>query len=89
MLKAGSIRLPLDRVLPLAGALEVDPAFLMLLGLEQAVGSIGAKAIIEIFGGAVTTNEIAWIHALREASGLTDPPLTRRGRAAIFSIWGK
>lgn len=89
MLKAGSIRLPLDRVQPLAIALAVYPAYLMLLALEQMVGGTDAKAIVEILSGAVTRNEMAWIEALREASGLTDPPLTKRGRTAIFGIFGK
>jgi hypothetical protein len=89
MLKAGSIRLPLDRVQPLANALEVDPAYLMLLSLEQMVGDTDAKAIVEILSGAVTRNEMGWIEALREASGLTNPSLTKRGRTAIFGIFGK
>ena len=57
MLKAGSIRLLLDRVQPLARALEVDPSYLMLLALEQMVGDTDAQAIIAILGGAVTANE--------------------------------
>lgn len=89
MLKAGSIRLPLDRVQPLASALEVDPAYLMLLALEQMVGDTDAKAIVEILGGAVTRNEMGWIEAIRVASEMVDPPLTKRGRTAIFGIFGK
>lgn len=89
MLKAGTNRLPLDRVHPLALALEVDPSFLMLLALEQMVGDTDAKAIVEILSGAVTRNETGWIQAIREASGLTDPRLTKRGRTAIFGIFGK
>ena len=89
MLKAGSIRLPLDRVQPLARALEVDPSYLMLLALEQMVGDTDAQAIVAILSGAVTANEHAWIEALREASGMADPPLTKRGRTAIFGVFGK
>ncbi len=88
MLKAGSIRLPLDRVQPLARALEVDPSYLMLLALEQMVGDTDAQAIVAILGGAVTANEHGWIEALREASGMADPPLTKRGRTAIFGVFG-
>jgi transcriptional regulator with XRE-family HTH domain len=61
MLKSGAIRLPLDRVQPLATALEVDPSFLMLLTLEQMVGDTDAEAIVEILSGAVTRNEMSWI----------------------------
>ena len=53
-LKNGRNKLPLDRVPSLAKALEVDPAYLMRLALDQAVGSTAAKAITEIFGSPVT-----------------------------------
>ena len=89
MIKGGSSRLPLDRVSALAKALDVDPAHLLLLALEQMIGSTEAQAIVTTLSTAVTSNEMGWIHALREASGHSNPPLTRRGRAAIFSIWGK
>lgn len=89
MLKAGSIRLPIDRVLPLATALDTDPAYLMLLTLAQVVGDTDAQAIVDIFSGAVTRNEMTWVVAVRELSGLTDPPLTKRSRAAIQVALGK
>jgi len=89
MIKAGSNRLPIDRVPALARALEADPAYVLLLALEQMVGSTEAQAIVSILSTAVTNNEMAWVEAIREASGMTDPPLTRRGRAAIFAVFGK
>jgi hypothetical protein len=89
MIKQGSTRLPLDRVVPLAKALEADPAYLLLLALEQMVGRTDANAIMSVMSTSVTQNEMGWVTAVREASGLTDPPLTRRGRAAIFGVFGK
>ena len=89
MIKAGSNRLPIDRVPALAKALDVDPAYLLLLALEQQIGSTEAQAIVSILSTAVTQNEMAWVEAIREASDLSDPPLTRRGRAAIFGVFGK
>jgi hypothetical protein len=89
MLKSGALRLPLDRVQPLASALEVDAAYLMLLALEQMVGDTDAKAIVDILSGAMTRNEKTWLQAIREASDMSDPPLTKRGRTAIFGIFGK
>jgi len=47
-LKNGRNKVPLDRVPSLAKALEVDPAMLMRLALDQAVGGTAAKAITEI-----------------------------------------
>ena len=89
MIKSGTTRLPIDRVPALANALEVDPAYLLLLALEQMIGSTEAQAIMAILSTAVTRNEMAWVEAIREASGMSDPPLTRRSRTAIFGVFGK
>lgn len=89
MIKSGATRLPIDRVPALAKALDCDPAYLLLLALEQTVGSTEAAAITSILSNAVTNNEMAWVRALREASDMSDPPLTRRARAAIFGVFGK
>jgi transcriptional regulator with XRE-family HTH domain len=88
-LKNGRNKVPLDRVPSLAQALEVDPAFLMRLALDQAVGVTAAKAIIEIFGTPTTENERGWLDALRDASDNTDPRIAARSRAALRGIFGK
>lgn len=89
MLKSGKNKVPLDRVPSLAKALEVDPAYLMRLALDQAVGATAAKAITEIFGTPVTENERGWLTELREASDNSDPRLTARSRTALRAIFGK
>jgi len=89
MLKSGKNKVPLDRVPSLAKALEVDPAYLMRLALDQAVGVTAAKAITEIFGTPATENEQTWLTEIREASDNTDPRLTARSRAALRGIFGK
>ncbi|RUT28235.1 XRE family transcriptional regulator [Arsenicitalea aurantiaca] len=89
MIKLGDAKLPLDRVPALAKALDVDPARLLQLALEQAVGDTTARALLEVFGPIVTHNELGWIEAIRVASDHLDPPLTRRGRTAILGIFGK
>ncbi len=66
-LKNGRNKVPLYRVPALAQALEVDPAFLMRLALEQAVGATAAKAITQIFGTPTTENERGWLTDLRDA----------------------
>ena len=88
-LKNGRNKVPLDRVPSLAKALEVDPAFLMRLALDQAVGATAAKAINEIFGTPATENERGWLNELRDASDNTDPRLTARSRAALRGVFGK
>ena len=89
MIKNGSSKLALDRVPTMARALECDPAYLMRMALEQAVGDPAAQAITEIFGTAVTANEMGWLEAIREASSHSDPRITSRSLATIRSIFGK
>jgi len=88
-LKNGRNKVPIDRVPSLAKALEVDPAYLLRLALDQAVGATAAKAITEIFGSPTTENERGWLTELRDASGNSDPRLTARSRAVLRGIFGK
>ena len=88
-LKNGRNKVPLDRVPSLAKALEVDPAYLMRLALDQAVGSTAAKAITEIFGTPTTENERGWLTELRDASDNNDPRLAARSRVALRGVFGK
>jgi transcriptional regulator with XRE-family HTH domain len=88
-LKNGRNKVPLDRVPSLAKALEVDPAYLMRLALDQAVGATAAKALNEIFGTPATENERGWLNELRDASDNTDPRLTARSRTALRGIFNK
>lgn len=89
LLKSEKNKVPLDRVPSLAKALEMDPALLMRLALDQAVGVTAAKAIVDIFGSPVTENERGWLTELRDVSDNSDPRLTARSRAALRSIFGK
>ena len=89
MIKQGSSKVALDRVPALARALETDPAFVMRLALEQAIGQTAGEAVVEVFGEPVTANEVGWLQVIREASNNTDPRLTSRSQAAIRSIFGR
>lgn len=87
--KNGRNKVPIDRVPSLAKALEVDPAYLMRLAPDQAVGSTAAKAIVDNFGTPATVNEQGWLAELRDASDNADPRITARSRAALRGIFGK
>ena len=89
MLKSGANKVPLDRVPDLARALDIDPALLMRLGIEQSIGVAQARAVLDIFGSPVTENEILWIQELRNASEDSDPRPTAKGRAALRALFGK
>lgn len=88
-LKNGRNKVPIDRVPSLAKALEVDPAYLLRLALDQAVGATAAKAIVDIFGLPTTENERGWLAELRDASDNSDPRITGRSRSALRGIFGK
>lgn len=89
MIKNGASKLALDRVPSMARALECDPAYLMRLSLEQAVGDTAALALVEVFGTPVTANERGWLQEIRGASGNKDPRITGRSQAAIKAIFGR
>ena len=88
MIKQGCTKAAFDRIRAMACALDVDPAYLMGLALEHAIEKTAA-AVIEVFGDPITENELAWVKAIREASGDSDPRLTSRSQAAINTIFGK
>jgi transcriptional regulator with XRE-family HTH domain len=89
MLKTGASKLALDRVPALAKALDCDPAYLLRLALEQAVGNTAAKAISDVLGTPVTANERAWLEEIRDASDHVDPRLTARLRTTLRGMFGK
>ncbi|MFZ3585042.1 XRE family transcriptional regulator [Loktanella sp. DJP18] len=89
MLKSGATKLPLDRVLALATAMECDPRRLFLLALQQQGYETEQAAIAQIFGTIVTANEMIWLEELRDASGRSDPSLTTRSRTALRAIFSK
>lgn len=89
MIKAGTIKVPLDRVPGLAKALGCDPARLFLLALEQYFESSALSSIKEIFGTIITTNEAAWVDAIRKASDHSDPSLTAKRAKIIRALFGK
>ncbi|MEW2912304.1 XRE family transcriptional regulator [Leisingera sp. JC11] len=89
MIKQGRSKVALDRVPTLALALEADPAFVMQLALEQAIGRTAAEAVTEVFGEPVTRNERGWLREIRSASGNSDPRLTCRSQTTIRKIFGR
>lgn len=89
MLKNGNSKIPIDRVPDLARSIEVDPALLMRLSLDQSIGPAGAAAVISVFGTPVTCNEMTWLTEIRGASENSDPSCTAKARNAIRGIFGK
>jgi transcriptional regulator with XRE-family HTH domain len=87
MLKTGSSKLAFDRVPSLAKALDVEPAFLMRLAIEQSYGPEMLRMFLRLLGADVSTNERAWISIIRAASQGTDPAPTARTEAAVREVF--
>ena len=87
MIKTGASKLPLDRVLSLAKALECDPALLLRFALEQACGETAAHALIDVFGEPATANERDWLKVIRQEAGEVDPRLTKERKVAVAQIF--
>jgi transcriptional regulator with XRE-family HTH domain len=72
MFKRGETKVPLDKIPAIAKALDVDPAHLFRLGLEQQMPEL-AKIMHEVIGKTVTHNEFELVQAFRKATKDADP----------------
>jgi transcriptional regulator with XRE-family HTH domain len=83
MWKAGTAKIPLDKVPQAAKALGMDPAFLFRLAMSQYWPD-AAETIAHVFGTVLTENEKALIDKAREITGDDGvPPLTRERARAL------
>ncbi|WP_435259444.1 hypothetical protein ACSBLW_06650 [Thioclava sp. FR2] len=87
-LNHGRNKVPPDRVPLLAKALKMDPALLMRLALDQAVGTTAAKAIVEVFGSPVSANEQGCLDEQHQLSNNSVSVQTAHSRAALRGIFG-
>jgi len=89
MLKSGRSKLALDRVPAMAKALDVDPAYLFRLALNQFFDEEALKTLMPLFNHAISKNEAAIINEIREASGNSDPSLTFEIKDGLFDLFSK
>jgi len=82
MFKRGETKVPLDKIPALAKALNVDPAFMFKLAIQQYWPEMG-QAIAEIFGTILTRNETKMIELIRRLTKGSDPELTHRGKLKL------
>lgn len=87
MIKKGDAKLPLDRVVPLARAIDVDPLFLFRMALEQFMPDDAEAAKMLDF--ICTVNETEILGVIREVSGNSDPGLNDQRRAALTKAFGE
>jgi hypothetical protein len=86
MFKRGETKVPLDKVPALARALDVDPAHLLRLAIEQQMPEV-VKIIDDIFGNTVSVNEFKIVDAIRKASNDANPKATTAQLHAIGEIF--
>jgi DNA-binding Xre family transcriptional regulator len=87
MMKSGRTKVPLDRVVSIAKALEVEPRPLFVLALMQD-GNEKDRAAFQEMAGEFSQNELEIIGAIREFSNGTDPKMSvvfKRILRALFS----
>ena len=76
MLKNGDSKVPLDKIVLLARALDADAGHLLRLGLEQYWEGFG-DVIAQIFGHIASTNELElFLNKWRQVTGDMDPKPT-------------
>jgi transcriptional regulator with XRE-family HTH domain len=75
MMKTGEVNIPLQKIGPLAKALEADPAHLMRLALQEYQPE-NWEAIEAHLGPLLTANEQKVVDVFREVTGGSDPDLS-------------
>jgi transcriptional regulator with XRE-family HTH domain len=75
MFKRGEARVPLGKIPSLAAALNINPAHLFRLAIQQYWPDLG-KTVGEIFGTVLTRNETKMVELIRHTTKCTDPILT-------------
>lgn len=90
MFKKGDAKVPLDKAYLLARSLQVDPALVLRLVLEQTTFTDGAReSIRKIIGNIVTDNELEIINFIRGCSDRKDPKLDDGQKEALRAIFTK
>ena len=82
MIKTGIMKVPMDKIVPLADALGLDRAMFLSLGLRAYMPSL-LEVVEEQYGFLVSANERRWIAAIREISGGRNPSLTPKIRKML------
>jgi transcriptional regulator with XRE-family HTH domain len=86
MFKTGATRLPLDRVGPLAKALEIDSAYLLRLVMLEYFPETWREVETALKTIVLTANEIELIRAYRRVNGDRDGRVTVVKRDSVLSV---
>jgi transcriptional regulator with XRE-family HTH domain len=86
MFKQGQTKLPINRVGPLAKALDVDPAHLLRLVLLEYLPNTWETIEKVMQSTVLTTNELEMVRAFREVTGDNDARAVVIDRSAVIAI---
>ena len=86
MFKRGETKIPLEKIPLLAKSLEVDPAHLFRMAVEQYWPGLHA-VIQEVFGHVVSDNESVIIKEIRKLTDNGDPPMTKELKAGLKALF--
>lgn len=87
MLKSGRTKVPLDRVMSIAKALETDPRELFVLALTQT-GNEKDRAAFQQIVGEFSENEQEIIGVIRKFSNGADPKLSVVFKKILRALFG-
>ncbi len=86
MFKRGYTKLPINRIAPLAKALEVDPAYLLRLVMNEYMREAW-ECVEDIMQSTVlSANELQLVRAYREVTGDNDAAAVVIDRSAVLAI---
>lgn len=83
MLRGGEAKIPIDRTISLAKAIEGDPGHFFKLVLEQQYSPDFVALIDEVYGGSMSANEREILAHIREVTAGSDPALTNALREKL------
>lgn len=86
MIKQGQTKLPINRIVPLAKALNVDPAHLLRLVFLEYLPDVWECIEHVVQTVVLTTNETDLIRAFREVTGDSDARAVVIDRSAVMAI---
>lgn len=86
MFKRGQTKLPINRVGPLAKALDVDPAHLLRLVLLEYVPDVWECIENTLQTTLLTSNELELIRSFRQVTGDSDALAVVIDRSAVLAI---
>lgn len=86
MFKTGATKLPLNRIEPLAKAINADPAHLLRLVMREYIPELWDAIENMLQSTVLTANELELVRAYREVTGDNDAQAVVINRDAVIAI---